>query len=308
MYIIKHINEINTQIQGQSTQASTPTPVNPVPITNTVKYKTNGERVELRGLEGIKDVYNPATGILTRNVGILILDGTETWSKHATYSLFTCGISGALISRGAPACICNYYSGIKPTIGAGSVYNNEIKMGYYSTSVVSTLYARDDRFTVKTDWADFLVEKYAENNPVTIYYPLSVPTTEDVGQLYDEPVYYGDIYHYVGGVIDSGIQSWIYTEPTSTYPNGYFRITVSDKKYGQLSGMALEGYILQVGTYDKDKSIWGNNSASTVFLTDSRFNNTTDLKAFLNGKDLFYQRTTDETWDPPAHYMLKGAD
>ena len=118
-----------------------------------------------------QDVQSIIDGVVTRNVGVKVLDGTETWSYSASYSRFVTNIPDmpSAISRSLPF-ISTHYQGIQSaTTAPGYIYNSS------NRQIMIT-----DAHTSVEDWQQWLADQYAAGHPVIVLYPLDEPTTESV--------------------------------------------------------------------------------------------------------------------------------
>lgn len=101
---------------------------------------------------------------------ILELDGSENWSPHSSQPLFTTSApSNAELKSDTLPCVCNGLKGLRPSTGASSVKNKEIKVGYYSTTSSRTLYLRNDDCSTVEE-----LKEYLSNNNLTVLYPLTI--------------------------------------------------------------------------------------------------------------------------------------
>ena len=132
----------------------------------------------LLGIGDYRDTQNINTGAITRNVGVKVLDGTESFVTNVITGCYA----------------------LKPYIGAGNfgdktVYSSHLK----STAAIPAFGSRDgyafivnagDDYTLAfggtgtwsslSAFKQFLAEQYAAGTPVIVVYPLKTPTTESV--------------------------------------------------------------------------------------------------------------------------------
>ncbi len=117
---------------------------------------------------------------LIRNIGVLVLDGTENWS---TYSLandagFCLYNVIPAVASNAVSCLCNAFSGIT----RDDMYHGGlgVSVGAAQELRISQCY---DAFGRNTEqFKAFLSERYAAGNPVTVYYALAEPQIESVAE------------------------------------------------------------------------------------------------------------------------------
>lgn len=161
-------------IIGTWAQSGSPTPDNPTYPT----FYQDGDlilRAVGSGNDFVADTYSASTGIITRRVGVKVLDGTENWEGHASAKglfYFLGGVGGA-----------SYFSGISthftssPDIALVNMLDKSIRT--YTTSYPDSLWIRykeKDSVEVFTQW---LADQYTAGTPVTVYYPLKTPTLEN---------------------------------------------------------------------------------------------------------------------------------
>lgn len=125
----------------------------------------------LLSLDDYKDVQNVTSGAVTRNVGIKVLNGSETWSYYSVTqgNLFRIIISDSV-------------SGSKNVLG---VLCNQYKVVGNRTDLTLSGTARNydfinNNYTDLTDWGAYVAQQYANGTPIIIVYPLEEPTTENV--------------------------------------------------------------------------------------------------------------------------------
>jgi hypothetical protein len=117
-----------------------------------------------------QDVQSIIDGVVTRNVGVKVLDGTESFTVNA----YNVGASVFMtqITNSTPL-LCSHFS--------YSASWRTLQNNYFSArSVASQVYFRDDRFTTVNDFKAWLAAQYAAGTPVIVVYPLADPTTESV--------------------------------------------------------------------------------------------------------------------------------
>lgn len=122
------------------------------------------------------DVQSILDGVVTRNVGVMVLDGTENWTEKDQYNRVSLQITDMLDStspRSLPA-FCNYFENLHngepiSTIAAGQFYLAAPKRVYFHISQATA-----------ADFKQWLAAQYAAGTPVIIIYPLATATTESV--------------------------------------------------------------------------------------------------------------------------------
>ena len=190
------------EIEGYLTQVSTPTPTNrsvpkwngveetggtyavtvytppEIPTTtgqNTLTVETekiHGLTNPLCGIGDYKDVLNLSTGVITRKIKKLVLDGTEDWIDYTNFSAQNCY---KLLVSGVEtvASICTHY--MNTTVLRTFIDNDDLHI------VVSGAWmVHDSRFATKDDLKQWLAAQYTNGTPVTVWYVLSTPETETI--------------------------------------------------------------------------------------------------------------------------------
>lgn len=115
-----------------------------------------------------KDIQNVTSGDITRKIGIMVLDGTETWDTKTT----RCFNLKKLITTNP--IICNYFR-FSSTLPAAEDRTGVVFNSIYGAAFGSRT---DDYFPTKADWTSWLAQKYAEGNPVIVVYVLDEPVEE----------------------------------------------------------------------------------------------------------------------------------
>lgn len=147
----------------------------------TVEVDTTGDTATAEMLLKVgdyQDIQSILNGNVTKNVGILILDGTESWQVATGtgykqfYSTGTQGVianSVSLMSTIAPYG-CTASTRADYDFGCYSGGNGNLCFQMIGSSTINTT----------TDWINYLSEQYQNNTPVIVIYPLAEPTTETV--------------------------------------------------------------------------------------------------------------------------------
>lgn len=125
-----------------------------------------------------QDVQSILDGIVTRNVGVKILNGTENFETATAincYSLTNTLGTGNFADR---TIVCSHFAST-PTLpdtsdrqGLAFIVN---KGPEYTIAFGATT-----QFSTQALWQQFLADQYAAGTPVIVLYPLATPTTESV--------------------------------------------------------------------------------------------------------------------------------
>jgi len=118
------------------------------------------------------DTFDFADGSHVENVGVKVLDGTESWTekssgtKHIYYTSITDRKTGGDDKHGS----CSHFDFSTAT----SARAEDLTMFFYSSTATGFRY---DAITSLTDWKAYIAAQYAAGTPVTVWYPLATPVT-----------------------------------------------------------------------------------------------------------------------------------
>lgn len=147
--------------------------------TETVEVDTTGDTATAEPLLGVgdyKDIQEVKTGAITRNIEVLVLDGTENWTQATTslgvYRYRFEPTNAPKLDDGRGHCISTHFFDI------GGVTTQDIGGGFASTTYLYFIPNQDVDTVAK--WTAFLADQYANGTPVIVVYPLATPTTETV--------------------------------------------------------------------------------------------------------------------------------
>lgn len=136
-----------------------------------IPYKGNSTTpldITLRALpNGVKDTYE--NGVVTRRIGVVTFDGSsdENWVEYNLQGVPNC-VSIDALSNNAKSLTC-FSDSYMYNNKSFSLLNNQIANGG------NAIVIKDDRFSSPTDFKNNL-----QSNPVTVWYELATPTTEQV--------------------------------------------------------------------------------------------------------------------------------
>lgn len=127
--------------------------------------QVHGLSAPLYGIGDYKDTLNLSTGVVTRKVKRLVLDGTENWNEGTSNYYIFINVSGR--GNGIPNS-----TALSTHTESGVVVNNNGTALFFKKSVFvhSSL----------ADLKSYLAAQYANGTPVTIWYVLAEPETETV--------------------------------------------------------------------------------------------------------------------------------
>ena len=133
---------------------------------------------DLLGIGNYIDSQDIFTGNISRNIGIIVLKGTESFDvQNATdYPTVYYYRSGSYSIYNS-LCICTHYKGLVNSYSLSTIGNNQIKYG--DQSQLDRIYIRDDRFNNDVQsFKNYLADQYAAGTPVIVVYPLETPGQE----------------------------------------------------------------------------------------------------------------------------------
>ena len=156
-----------TSATGTVTQNGTPTPTNPIEPT----FYTQGQ-MELRKInDTYYDSYDATTGKITRRVGVITFNGSESWTLGGTegnrgvYRSFT-ELVGTF---GTAAAVSTHFTYAGSSLNIVDMPTNSFSL--YSNGNMSFKSAN----TTSVDG----FKTWLSSHPVTIYYPLATPVEEN---------------------------------------------------------------------------------------------------------------------------------
>ena len=123
----------------------------------------------LLGVGSYADRQDIISGAITRNVGCVILNGSE--NIGTSNKVFTIGIAGKVRTKTELFCSHYAYSSL-----ASSTCPNETIISFASQNIG----IRNDAYTTEEEFRQWLQREYAKGTPVIVVYPLATETTESV--------------------------------------------------------------------------------------------------------------------------------
>lgn len=121
-----------------------------------------------------QDEQEVLTGAVTRNVGVKVLDGSESWVRSEQSGFI---YVDNLIQFSINAPLCSHYLGTTSASASGS---NKIRLAMSGSNYRTIIYASLSDYPTVEDFQQYLADQYAAGTPVTVVYPLAEPTTESV--------------------------------------------------------------------------------------------------------------------------------
>lgn len=133
---------------------------------------------DLLGVGDYNDTHDIITGAVNRNVGIMILDGTEDWflATDANFRQFYTTKTAGTIANSV-----SLMSNIAP-YGCTASNRAQYQFGCYSGASGNLCFQMigSDILTTINSWTDYLATKYAAKTPVIVVYPLTETVAESV--------------------------------------------------------------------------------------------------------------------------------
>lgn len=170
-------------VYGYSNQDDTPSPTNVIEIQNNsfnyykIPINLNGTTQNLYLTEPLRKIGDYADsissdGTVERKIDKFVLTGEENWAS----AIFS-GHNGFMtyapkFQIGTTNCFCSHYKVEYLNLNNTIYFVNQPRNGRFIIF--------DDRFSSTDDFKSFLAEQYAAGTPVTIWYVIEVPTTEQV--------------------------------------------------------------------------------------------------------------------------------
>lgn len=139
--------------------------------------------------DGTRDVMDPFTGVITRNVGKKVLNGTEALGLYNGGFYVSAGLANSKFVISTNACIVTHY--VYAETGEMARYKLTESSGAMSPIFFNTGYA------TTADFKAYLAAQYATGTPVTILYKLATPTTEQIIPI-QRPAMYAPITNIFG--------------------------------------------------------------------------------------------------------------
>ena len=133
----------------------------------------------LRGLGDIKDTLDVSTGVLTRRIGVVVLDGTDGHIPDGnTTRYFFKTIAETLTVTSTTDQLCSHYSYAIVATGTANVGFRVTGTSTDSTRIA--IRSPDTDLDTTEKYRAFYASEYANRRPVTAYYVLANPVTEQV--------------------------------------------------------------------------------------------------------------------------------
>lgn len=127
---------------------------------------------DLYAVGDYKDEVDIISGVVTRNVGMKVVDGTENF--NTTNGTFYCGVDRKMENT---MVVCSHFDGdVAPSTGTANLPDLSVK-GHPSNA---RIYFRYNAITTVADFKAFLAAQYAAGTPVIVWYPLATPVTESI--------------------------------------------------------------------------------------------------------------------------------
>ena len=120
------------------------------------------------------DTQELVSGLVTRNVGVKALDGTEGWTISS--GVFVLAIDGMKKPSSNTAGLSTHYIGTANT--NSNMPDKSVKITYSGSNGVVAI--KDTDYSTKDAFSAYLAAQYAAGTPVIVVYPLKTPTTEQV--------------------------------------------------------------------------------------------------------------------------------
>lgn len=120
-------------------------------------------------------------GVVTRNVGVKVLDGTENWAfRNQSLSLFYATIADTYFndSQANHLALSTHFLGVE--VNNTNMPDNSCKCASLTGTNSLQVFVKSTNFAAPEDIKSWLASQYAAGTPVIVIYPLETPTTETV--------------------------------------------------------------------------------------------------------------------------------
>ena len=211
----------------------------------------------LLGVGDYKDTQEVLTGAVTRNVGIKVFDGTESFA--VINNTFRFNLTNLKMNT---KMICSHFDGdVSPSTTTSNQPDLTIKNNQTNNG---NAYIKYTAKTTVGDFQQWLADQYNAGTPVIVVFQLIEPTTETVsGQLLlKSPVTYsGSISGLTGTVVESS-----HTTPTPTQPlqincnNGVVRLSPNLFKVSDITTSTVSDVTVSASS---DGTITANGTSSS---------------------------------------------
>ena len=134
----------------------------------------------LYAVDRFVDEQEIVKGVVTRRLGVLVLDGSEKWIKATNasadgHAVFYVTVNERANNDTSLKLLSSHYS------FRGTVSYSTLKTGEMSiTQTTKNIYFDGGNASSTAEWASYLEEQYASCNPVVVVYPLAEEKTESV--------------------------------------------------------------------------------------------------------------------------------
>lgn len=133
----------------------------------------------LLSLDTYTDEQEILSGAVTRNVGVKMFDGTESWARGTNndasgHKVFYTDFSDKRTGSNRPM-LCSHYA----YVGSAS-YTTLTDGKFLSNASNTSVYFDGGANTTIAEWKQWLVDQAAAGTPVIVVYPLATSTTETV--------------------------------------------------------------------------------------------------------------------------------
>ena len=135
---------------------------------------------DLLSIGAYTDEQEIISGVVTRNVGIKVLDGTENWTKLSSTNAYYISIPEMKPCNPVENGVSTHFVGTNAA--TASMPDCSVKNTYATGGggQVGAISIKLNSATTVPDFQQFLADQYAAGTPVIVIYPLATATTESV--------------------------------------------------------------------------------------------------------------------------------
>lgn len=150
----------------------------------TISIDTTGSSATCQPLLSVgtyKDVQNITNGAVTRNVGVVVLDGTEDWRLYSsTRDVCLYDTVDAYKPASPMAILSTHFAGSSQSTSQQSANTIRLTYGNSDFGLFSIRLEGTSADNAVDELKQFLASQYAAGTPVIVVYPLATPTTDTV--------------------------------------------------------------------------------------------------------------------------------
>lgn len=167
-------------IKGNSVQAGTPTPSNPIPVEGVGELDSGQYKIPISSGGVTTNIYLGSTQT-ARQIKKLVFDGSENW-KFGTYPYLDDFLSYGqdYLRQKINICICSHLQS-STNIQSGEAVVPDTCC-FLIEGYSGVFYYKDTSVSDLASFKSWLADQYAAGTPVTVWYVLATPETATVNE------------------------------------------------------------------------------------------------------------------------------